>query len=268
MLYFSVNGQPVANISIQDRGLAYGDGLFTTAKIANGTVEQLQKHILRLQSGCKTLGIKLPELQPLFDEIDIVGRRFPNAVLKIVITAGQGGRGYSRVGVSEHNIIVMVSDFPKHYKQWAKSGIYLLDSKQQMGVNPMLSGLKHLNRLEQVLIRQELDNSDADDLVVCNVDGNVIETSCANIFWLKENEIFTPEITVSGVAGLMRKYILQRLPNIQRKKAHLSDLANASSIFISNSIMGIVPVKQYNNRVYDLSPVFKIQKKIAGHLSD
>ena len=266
MKYCSINGQQQTDIAITERGLAYGDGLFTTAKIEQGTVVLLEMHIQRLTLGCKKLGINTPCMKTLMAELMSVAIDFPLAVLKIMITAGSGGRGYSRIGLTSDatNVIIIVSDFPEGYNELAMKGIILGDSNQQIGITPMLAGIKHLNRLEQVLLKTELDTRDEDDLLVTNCQGHVVEATSSNVFYWLEGSLCTPEISVSGVNGIIRQVLLAKYAEISIRKTHLEDLKQVEAMFICNSLMGIIPVKSYNNRQLTLSVVQTIQQQIKG----
>ena len=259
MLYCSVNSQQVNQLSITDRGFSYGDGLFTTAKITAGKVEMLTQHIQRLTTGCQKLLMSLPDFSLITSELVKVAQPYQQAVIKIVITAGQGGRGYSRLGINAPNVVIMISEFPAHYKEWQAQGITLGISEQHLGINPMLQGLKHLNRLEQVLLRRELDQRVEDDLVVCNVNNHVIETSCANLFYFLDDKLYTPQLLDSGVVGLMRENILKKCSETIIKATSLTDLTQASAMFICNSVMGIVPVQHFNGHVLSINEVANIQ---------
>ncbi|WP_206485579.1 aminodeoxychorismate lyase [Thalassotalea sp. G2M2-11] len=249
-----VNGQATEQIPINDRGLAYGDGIFTTAKVIDGEIEYFAEHLSRLSQGCHYLGIcyhhqrLLPEISQAISGVD-------NAVVKIMITAGSGGRGYSRVGADNAQRIISVHPLPAHYQQWSEQGVTLENSELQLGINPLLKGLKHLNRLEQVLIRAELDQLPCDDLLVSNINNEVIETSCANVFWFKQGELQTPELTDSGVAGIYRKKLLEHDAHINVVKTSFAQLKNVEAMFICNSIMGIVPVKCYQGRSLNVDMV-------------
>jgi 4-amino-4-deoxychorismate lyase len=116
----------------------------------------------------------------------------------------------------------------------------------------MLGNIKHLNRLEQVLIRQELDHRDEDEILVTNINGLVIETSGANVFWLTNDKLYTPNISHSGVAGLMRAKILSNRPNTIIKDFTLEDLQQVQAMFICNSVMGIVPIKIFNGKLLSI----------------
>lgn len=262
MLYCSINGKQVKQLSLKNRGFSYGDGLFTTGKISNGCVEMLSLHINRLIDGCIKLKIKQPNMNELSEELQKVACSYTKAVIKVVITAGEGGRGYSRIGTSPPTVVISVSAYPEHYDLWRKNGINLGISTLQLGINPMLSGLKHLNRLEQVLIREELDNRVEDDLLVTNINGNIIETSCANLFWLTNGQLYTPNITHSGVAGLVRDKLLANMPNVTLDDFVLSDVEQAQAMFICNSVMGIVPIKTFNGKLLSLDKLSDIQSII------
>lgn len=257
MYYHSINGQQSETLSISNRGLAYGDGVFTTAKVFNGEIQFVSAHMKRLIHSCDKLNIALPDMDLVTDELMSVALRFPLSVVKIIITAGDGGRGYSRAGCLSSSVIITFHAFPEHYTTWQKHGICLGLSALRLGISPLTSGIKHLNRLEQVLVRQELDNRDEDDLLVLNYFENIIEASAANVFWLKDNIWYTPELNESGVAGLMRAHILQVMSNHDLKteivKAKLPELENIDAMFICNSIMGIVPVKEFQNKKFNLA---------------
>jgi 4-amino-4-deoxychorismate lyase len=252
VLYSSINGQPIDLLSVRNRGFNYGDGLFTTAKIFNGEIEMLTEHLQRLDDGCVFLKIPMVSISELSQELKTVALSYSKAVIKIIITAGEGGRGYSRIGTSSPTVIISVSAFPEHYENWQKNGINLGISQLQLGINPMLGNIKHLNRLEQVLIRQELDHRDEDEILVTNINGLVIETSGANVFWLTNDKLYTPNISHSGVAGLMRAKILSNKPNTIIKDFTLEDLQQVQAMFICNSVMGIVPIKIFNGKLLSI----------------
>ena len=265
MHYYSVNGQDQSSIAISDRGVAYGDGIFTTATIYQGQIQFLTSHINRLIEGCQYLKIQFPQPQLLINEIVDIAQHYSSAVLKIIITAGSGGRGYSRQGVGESQVIVSVHDFPAHYQRWSTQGISLINGQIKLGLNPLLKGLKHLNRLEQVLIRDELDNAPADDLLVCDLNDFVVETSSANVFWMRADKVYTPVLNDAGIKGIYRKNILAFDPSIQQVKEKLVELNDITAMFICNSVMGIVPVYQWNNKKLDIYSVEHYRKRLLNH---
>lgn len=272
MLYFSVNGIQSSHIELNDRGFAYGDGIFTTAKILNGNIQQLSAHIARLSDGCDYLNIHGIDYDALQQEVISEALKYKLAVLKIIISAGCGGRGYSRIGAASPTVVVSVHDYPNHYDGWQKDGITLGDCLLKIGHNPLMKGIKHLNRLEQVLIRQELDKREENELVVYDLNNQIVEASAGNIFWITDNTIYTPDLSNAGVNGLMRAMIIERCSEIERLKpvdfitSTRACLDNADSIFICNSVMGIVPIKRYNGKPKSLAPVFKLQSLLNNLL--
>tara|TARA_R110001583_G_scaffold2233_34_gene16564 strand:+ start:2671 stop:3504 length:834 start_codon:yes stop_codon:yes gene_type:complete len=248
MKFCLVNGIQQNHIDIENRGLAYGDGLFTTAKILNGNIQYLAQHIERLISGCEKLGINSPSSDELTDQLVSIAKNYSLAVLKVMIIANSGGRGYARSQSNNHDLVIMVHDYPKHYDEFAHAGIRLGVSKQKIGLNPMLGGLKHLNRLEQVLLRQELSTREEDDLLVTNINNEVIEATSANVFFFLNEKLYTPDITQSGVNGIIRQTILQHYPATIVKSVSLNEIAQVQAMFVCNCVMGVIPIANFNGR--------------------
>ncbi|GAA6173744.1 aminodeoxychorismate lyase [Colwellia sp. KU-HH00111] len=262
MKYCLVNGKPQHQIDIENRGLAYGDGLFTTAKIVNGHIQFLSAHITRLLMGCKTLGMVPPVQNELAKQLTTVAANYSSAVLKVIITAESGGRGYARATSNDHDLIIMVHDYPSHYDDMANTGINLGLSQQQIGLNPMLAGLKHLNRLEQVLLRAELSSRSEDDLLVTNLHNEIIEATSANVFFMIDGQLQTPDVSQSGVNGIMRQVILSQYPNTLVKSLTLNEIADAQAMFICNCVMGVMPIRRFNNRALAIEQVTVIRDSL------
>jgi 4-amino-4-deoxychorismate lyase len=260
-----VNGIQQNHIDIENRGIAYGDGLFTTAKIINGHIQYLNAHIDRLLSGCKKLDITPPFKSELSQQLMAVGKNHSLAVLKVIITASSGGRGYARTENNGHELIIMIHDYPKHYDELTRKGINVGSSKQKIGINPMLGGLKHLNRLEQVLLRQELSIRGEDDLLVANIHDEVIEATSANMFFFLNEKLYTPDVTQSGVNGIMRQTILQRYPETVVKAFNLNEVAEAEAMFICNCVMGIMPIARFNSRTLPIELPLRLRNDIINN---
>ena len=260
MKFCLVNGVQQSYIDIESRGLAYGDGVFTTAKIQNGRVHYLKEHVERLINSCKKLSLTPPEVSSLTKQLSCVAKNYPLAVLKVIISASKGGRGYARASYHQHDIIIMIHDYPQHYDELAQTGIKLGISKQQLGLNPMLAGLKHLNRLEQVLLRQELSTTDNDDLLVTNINDEVIETLSANVFYIKDNIMHTPTISHSGVNGIYRQAVVAQYSDTVIKPFTLEDFSQAQTIFTCNCVSGVIPVAEFNGHTLDIEPAKAIRE--------
>lgn len=261
MLYSSVNFKPSKYIDISDRGLAFGDGIFTTGKVVEGKLEHYQAHIDRLKNGCLALQLPSPDWQALDDEISkaINGQAF--ATIKVIISAGNSGRGYSRKGCLKPTIIITVSEFPSHYPQWQQHGVNLGASTVKLGLNPSTAGIKHLNRLEQVLVRNELDTLDFDEVVVCDINNNIVECNTANIFWIKDGILYTPSLNNSGVAGIVREELIKTKLNIKIVSESIKTLDNAEAIFVCNSLLGVVPVVKFMDRKFNIPTILELLGK-------
>lgn len=268
MLYSSVNYISTANLPINDRGLAFGDGIFTTAKVVNGAVANLDKHLQRLQKGCEHIAINGVDWLQLKNELISVAKDSPLACLKVIITAGTSQRGYSRQGSSKPSVLITLSNFPAHYERWGKKGINVGVSTVKLGLNPFLAGLKHLNRLEQVLIRNELDSFSCDDVIVTDINDHIVETNCANVYWLNNEKWYTPKLDSAGVSGIIRQKLFELESPILEVHAKLSDLNNIDAMFISNSLHGIIPVHTFNGKALNIEPVVQLTQKFNQQLQD
>ncbi|CDL41932.1 Aminodeoxychorismate lyase [Citrobacter freundii] len=167
-------------------------------------------------------------------------------VLKVIISRGSGGRGYSGKSCHSATRILSVSAWPVHYDRWRQDGIVLALSPVRLGRNPLLAGLKHLNRLEQVLIRSHLEQTDADEALVLDSEGWVTECCAANLFWRKGDVVYTPRLDQAGVNGIMRQFCIRMLAqspfSIVEVYAGLEEVMQADEIVVCNALMPIIPV--------------------------
>ncbi|MFT2090899.1 aminodeoxychorismate lyase [Paraglaciecola sp. 2405UD69-4] len=264
-----VNGHRQSNISLSDRGLQYGDGCFTTMAYEHGKVELFDAHIQRLKQACKRLSILFKDwaflnqciLESLHDK--------QSCVLKVIITRGSGGRGYSPLGANAPTFIISHHPIPNHYTNWQREGITVGLSDIALSRQPLLAGIKHLNRLEQVLIKKSCADTSYDDVIVRDTESNVIETSIGNVFWYENGSWFTPDLNQSGVEGVMRNYVMAKIKefglNLNVIEAPIDALCDAKAAFICNSLMKVVPLKSLEDentfglKSFQLSPVHEIQ---------
>ena len=245
---YLINGEFTANLPVSDRAVQFGDGCFTTARVKNGSVRFLGQHIVRLQQACEKLLIPFREWSLLEREMQQLAAAESQAVLKVVITRGSGGRGYSAANCLQPTRILSVSAYPSFYPQWREQGINLVLSPVQLGINPHLAGIKHLNRLEQVLIRTHLEQTQAQEALVLDSDGWLTECCAANLFWRKGFQVFTPYVDKSGVNGTMRQHIIACLADsswrVAEVRERLDSLAQADEVLICNALMPVIPVNQ------------------------
>jgi len=261
-----INGQLVTQIDCTDRGLHYGDGLFETLEIVQGSPVFLQQHLARLQRGCQVLKIPYPE-QLLLAEITQLSQGTATGVLKIMLTRGSGGRGYRQPDTIETTRFLALHPFPNYPTSYQTDGIAARFCDVRLGLNPLLAGLKHNNRLENVLARAEWQDDYQEGLLI-NINEQVIEGTMSNLFIVKENTLYTPELSLSGVQGIIRDIIIQLAHdnNMTFQETVLSreQVLAADELFVSNSIIGIWPIASLEQQHYSVG---KLTKKLMHLLS-
>ncbi|KML68074.1 aminodeoxychorismate lyase [Pectobacterium peruviense] len=243
-----INGQLQEQLSVLDRGTQYGDGCFTTARICDGEIVWLDRHIARLQQAATRLLFPAVDWEDLHVEMVGAAQGRSSGVVKVMLTRGVGGRGYSAQGCVQPTRIVMQADYPAQYAVWREQGISLSLSPVTLARNPLLAGIKHLNRLEQVLIRAHLDQTSAEETLVLDTSGALVECCAANLFWRKGHRVYTPDLSQSGVDGVARQHMIALLAEsgfeLQIVSEPVTTLADADEVLICNALMPIVPVNQ------------------------
>ncbi|VAW90789.1 Aminodeoxychorismate lyase [hydrothermal vent metagenome] len=248
-----------------DRGLHYGDGLFETIAIKSGKAELLTEHINRLKESCDKLKFINIDFLKITKEIEIKSKNITKGVLKLIVTRGIGGRGYTIPDTMEANYLILQYPWPEYSSTNWINGVSVKKCKLVLSQQPCLAGMKHLNRLENIIAKMELINSDHIEGILCDTNQNVIEATSSNIFIVKDKRVFTPNLNLCGVSGVMRDLVIKRAVEIQLKinikLVPYNILLNADEIFLTNSIIGIWPVSKLNERIYtDFSVTRSIMK--------
>lgn len=272
----AVNGIVDKQVSPLDRGFAYGDGVFETCRMINGQIPLWELHRQRLLSSCATLlipvQIHLVEqyLQQLVAQV--ATDELKDAVVKVIVTRGEGGRGYGLPEVASPTLCIGLFPgraYPEHY---LLQGVTVRICQQRLGCNSTLAGLKHLNRLEHILARAEWSDEGIAEGLLLDSQDHLIEATVSNIFILKHDELLTPDLAQAGVAGVMRRFILETMavqlglkPVI--KTLTLNDLYAADEVFLSNSIFGIWPVTQILGHKSHTFPLGKITAELQQLLA-
>ena len=248
-----VNGVKSKEISPSDRSFNYGDGCFTTALVINGVLQEWPLHLARFNSSLKRLRISPPDWSQIEGWIahSINDYQYQSGLchrlgVKIHISRGDGGRGYNPIQVVGPQVTISTFPYPQIYQQYQKEGIQLGICEQRLGLNPMLAGMKHNNRIEQVLLKAELEEIGYTDGITFDIHNHVIETTSANLFWFKNGQWYTPSLELAGVAGVMRQKVLNTLTQQQISIGNFDckHLLEAEEIFITNALMEVVPVTQ------------------------
>lgn len=268
-----VNGVECTSIDTRDRGLAYGDGLFETMVYREGDIEYWSKHYARLQYGCRQLKIPCLDEARLYDELcSCIEPEDDVGIVKLMITRGSGERGY-RISGNEQVVRVLIrSDFPDYPGAYYTGGVDVCVCDTRLADQPQLAGIKHLNRLQQVLARSEWDNEFAEGLMLDH-QGHVIEGTMTNIFCSYDGvSLETPGTERCGVAGVQRQIVMDwaaamGVP-VQVSDITLDRLLSAREIFLTNRVIGIWPVKSINDIQFPVHELTQTLQKKAGLLSE
>jgi len=245
-----VNGAPVGVVSVFDRGLSYGDGLFETIRFVQGVAPLWSLHMRRLQESCVRLRLTLPDASQLLDEASRVTHDLEQAVVRVTVTRGIGERGYAPSSSPLPTRIVAGFEAPSMHGDGYLHGIRVRWCETRLAVQSLLAGMKHLNRLEQVLARAEWNDAAIAEGLLLDAKGRVISATAANLFAVIDGTLVTPALVRCGVAGVARAEVLATRPDAEVRELRPEDLLRASEVFLSSSVRGILPVQAVGNTVY------------------
>lgn len=259
-----VNGVPGNSISIRDRGLLYGDGVFRTLRAINGKALHWDLHYLKLKRDCSALGITCPDEALLCAELDKVLAQHPDGVVKLIVTRGEGARGYTPSADAPHTRIWDFSPLPDYPPEWMTQGIKTHICSLRLSAQPRLACVKHLNRLENVLAAMELNNAQlhgeqvAEGLLL-DAEGHLIEGTRSNLFLVSQGQLATPDLSRCGVAGIQRgrvmAWALQHGITLHVRDVGLEEALQADELFIVNSVIGLWPIRELGKRHWSHFPV-------------
>ena len=259
-----VNGEARDTLSVSDRGLVYGDGLFETISVRGGEPEFWGRHMDRLREGCARLRLGEPNLGELNRETELLingqctTQDVDQGIVKIIITRGSGGRGYRALQEPTPTRITAFHLWPEIPDSHALEGIKARRCDLRLGQQPALAGIKHLNRLENVLARAEWDDPDIAEGLLCDQAGNVIEGTMSNFFVEREGTLLTPDLSRCGVAGIIRSVVMEeaRSQGIALEEINIcyEDVTTADALFLTNSVIGIWPIRELGGKEFAISP--------------
>lgn len=267
-----VDGEPTERISCLDRGLLYGDGVFETLAVEEGRPRFWRRHLARLHAGCACLGIPYPDENRLREEALRAIAGEGRGVLKIIVTRGRGGQGYGGAVETTPTRIIQVHPWPDYPDECRGEGVRVRLCRLRLSCNPALAGIKHLNRLEQVLARREWDDPGIREGLLLDGDEHLVEGTMSNLFLMKEGVLLTPELTRCGVAGILRTVVRElaaslRLP-VEVRALRLSDLWGADEVFLTNSLIGIWPVVAVDRHPFRRGAVTRRLQELLAALAD
>jgi 4-amino-4-deoxychorismate lyase len=251
---FLVDGQEGGQLDPFDRGLQYGDGLFETIAVLGGLPRFLEWHLERLAEGARRLGF--PPLDAALLRREIAGTASgARCIVKLIVTRGSGPRGYRPPRQAQPTRIVGAWDWPAAVAP-AAAGARVGWCRTRLGRNPALAGLKHLNRLEQVLARAEWDDDGLDEGLMCDDGGRVIGATQANLFAKIGGRWVTPRLDQCGVAGVMRRafgtWQAAQGAAIEEREIARAEVQSADALMLTNALSGAWPVRELDGRPVEI----------------
>lgn len=251
-----INGIETDKVSIKDRSLNYGDGVFETIVVHGNKLHYWKAHYERLQKGCKVLGIKTPIEVELLSDIKKLDLREDAAILKIIVSRGAGGRGYLADKSIEPTVIISLNKWPNFVNQYQQQGIHTRLCQHRLIINPALAGIKHLNRIDQVIARNEWHNNQIEEGLMLDQDDYLVEGTGTNLFMKIEDQWFTAPVSSCAVAGVVRDAVIDYLNknNLSLTERNLpqTELNSVKEMFVCNSVWGIVPVLSCEGHQFEI----------------
>lgn len=250
-----INSAPSDHVSVLDRGLQYGDGVFETMLYRQGRVFFHAMHMERLVAGLSALRILISldrverDLNTFIRQLD--ADSISGAIIKLIVTRGSGGRGYNPGLATTPSVILSAFSVPDR-ASFVQAGADVTLCKTRISEQAVLAGIKHLNRLDNVLARAEWDNEFHEGLMLCQR-GNIVEGTMSNVFFVEGNVLLTPSIRRCGVAGIVRRCVIEMLAprlgvEVIEKDIPENQVHSMVSGFLTNSVLGIVPIRSLGGR--------------------
>lgn len=254
-----VNGQSWGCVSAGDRGLAYGDGVFRTMLIRNKKILQWSRHYAKLAVDCAQLGIQCPPESLFWDDIMELARTEPDAIVKLIVTRGEGQRGYAPPSNVMPNRVVLTSRVPVYPATFREQGVTIRLCELRLSHQPRLAGIKHLNRLEYVLARAEWQDKHIAEGVLLDQREYLVGGTMTNILLARGNALYTPLLEGNGVAGVTRARLLVIADELGMhtsvERLTVNDLLTADEVMLCNSVIGVWPVRSWGRHRWQLGPI-------------
>jgi 4-amino-4-deoxychorismate lyase len=264
-----VNGIQSEHVRVIDRGLTYGDGVFRTLLVRAGHPLCWSRHYDKLHADCAQLGILCPPEAVLAAEMDKLIAETPDCVMKVIVTRGESQRGFAIPETMEPTRILMASPTTQYPANYLMDGVRLHLCSTRLAIQPLLAGIKHLNRLENVLARREWNNAEIAEGLMLDMDGNAIEGTMSNLFILKGKTLYTPDLGRCGVAGVQRQRIMDlagRLGmTVRVKNLPLARIYEADELVLCNSVIGVWQVRELAGKTWQTG---KLAARLRSLLDD
>ena len=254
-------GRLCESIPVDDRAVQYGDGLFETVAIRDGKARLWDYHAERLQTGCVRLGLPAPAEQLVEDELNSALNAAPidteHCAAKLLVSAGAGHRGYRRSGSGEATLLVGLAESPRLPETIYRDGVQVRVCDTRLAIQPRLAGIKSLNRLEQVMARNEWRDETVFEGLLLDTEDRLICGTMSNVFLVDGNSLVTPAITRCGISGVMRRHVLtvveQAGIECDVRDVANNELNSCLGAFLTNSQFGVLPINRCTDRSWELN---------------
>lgn len=247
-----INGRMATRVAALDRGLSYGDGVFRTLRIAGGRPRWWQDHMAKLAEDCVRLGLICPERARLEQDLSRLAPLPDNGILRLTVTRGEGPRGYRPPPSSRCTRILACWPTEPPGQNPEELTVRVCDLR--LGYQPALAGVKHLNRLENVLARAEWSDPATQEGVLLDQDGRVVSGTMSNLFIWRDGRLQTPRLHLCGVAGVARSRLMRLAPTLgihcEERDIDLDALLRAEEVMLSNSLWGLRRVARLDDRIW------------------
>lgn len=254
MTMILVDGVPAEFIPADDRGFAYGDGVFRTLAMRRGVAELWPQQCAKLAADCRALNLVPPADADLRRDIQHIAAQMPDCALRITVTRGSGGRGYALPRDVRPRRVVAASPLPVYPLDYWEQGVRVRICTLRLAAQPRLAGIKHLNRLENVLARAEWTDPQIVEGLLLDMDGHVVEGTRCNLFLVEGSSLVTPELSCCGVSGVTRDLVIDRAGrhgiSCRIESVSVARLEAADEVFLVNSLIGAWPVALLEQRAW------------------
>ncbi|SMC29221.1 4-amino-4-deoxychorismate lyase [Andreprevotia lacus DSM 23236] len=259
MMQRLVNGSPADTLALADRAVQFGDGVFRTLKMVGGAVPFWLRQLDRLTHDAALLGIEAPAASDWLADIAELHRQgVRDAALKFIVTRGESQRGYAVPDVVKPTRIAQAAPLPAYPDTLQSDGVAVRWCDTKASWQPRLAGIKHLNRLENVLARNEWRDAAIFEGLMCDRDGAVIEGVMSNVLLQEGKALVTPKLESGGVAGVMRSVALEAAARLNWSVSEINinpeRLLRANRVWLCNSLIGMVPVRELAGRHWESHP--------------
>ncbi len=240
--------QLITGNQFDDSLTQYGDGVFETMLAVGDGIHHWCYHWQRLKNSCQRLQISLPEKQKLYQQIQAELRKQDNefSVVKMIVSRGKGLRGYRSYPHQPCYVQLGISPYKFNTKFY--QGLKVRLCQTRLSYQPLLAGMKHINRLEYVMARREAEDGQFDEGLLFNYNEELVEGLISNVFLVKNQQIITPDLSGSGVIGTMRTCLLNQLPSLGYEvkigTVKTTDIVSADELFLTNATSGVMPVSE------------------------